>query len=335
MTKNKLDFFENPDNWLEAHPGLNHSSNLGFMNSRIRWFPDEDRDPYTVNKYAYRSKEFEKNADLLFAGCSITYGEGVAESAIWGNVVASKLNLKAFNLGMPGASVHFIVNNLFNYFQEFGNPKNLFCIFPDFLRMEMYSDYSHMRSDLDITKDKELSGYQNYHLLLFPNNPYAKISKQPHVASEVIPKELALSLSIQHIKYLEMYCAEAGINFLWGTWHEDQENYIIKNNLLSKNFVDLKNNLWHKESKDSKKSLVHKNVEDRYACRKDLKECKNLEACHETEKNIYGKNFDLAFDTDLEDFDSMPGHVGAHTHIHWAEEFIKKIGTLKQEKDMV
>ena len=81
--------------------------------------------------------------------------------------------------------------------------------------------------------------------------------------------------------------------------------------------------------------MVHKNVEDRYACRKDLKECKNLEACHETEKNIYGKNFDLAFDTDLEDFDSMPGHVGAHTHIHWAEEFIKKIGTLKQEQDMV
>ena len=325
MIKNKLNFFENPDNWREAFPGVDHCSNVDWMNSRIVWFPEDGTNSYKVNKHQYRSKEFEKDADLLFAGCSITYGEGVVEPAIWGNLVASKLNLKGFNLGIPGGSVHFIVNNLFNYFQEFGNPKNLLCIFPDFLRMEMYSDYSHMRSDLDITKDKELSGYQNYHLLLYPNNEYAKISKQPHVASEIIPKELTLSLSIQHIKFLEMYCLEAGINFLWGTWHEEQENYILKNNLLFKNFIDLRNNLFHKEKKDLRKSLLHKTVTERDVCRKDLNPCKNLEVCHENEKTLYGKNFDLAFDTDVENLNLKQGHVGAHTHIHWAEEFIKSM----------
>jgi hypothetical protein len=322
-----MNFFQNPDNWKEASFKIQEGCDPSWPTKNIAWLPDENKNPYVVNSHAYRSPEFEKNADLLYAGCSITYGEGVVESGIWGNIISSKLNMKAFNMGMPGGSVHFIVNNLFNYFKQFGNPKNLICMFPDFLRMEMYSNYSHMRSDLNSTRGKYLSGYQNYHLLLNESDPYAKISKQPHIASEVIPKELALSLSLQHIKFLEMYCFEAGINFLWGTWAEEEETYILKNELEFKNFVNLKNNLWHKEIKDQRKSLVHKSTNERDLCRRLLEPCKNLEICHEDEKNIYGKNFDLAFDIGMKNLQFRHGHVGVHQHIHWAEEFIKKMKT--------
>ena len=56
--------------------------------------------------------------------------------------------------------------------------------------------------------------------------------------------------------------------------------------------------------------------------------CKNLETCHEYEKKIYGKNFDLAFDTHPDRLNTKHGHVGAHQHIHWAEEFISRMETL-------
>ena len=177
MIKNKLNFFENADNWREAFPGVDHCSNVDWMNSRITWFPEDGTNSYKVNKHQYRSKEFEKDADLLFAGCSITYGEGVVEPAIWGNIIASKLNMNAFNIGISGASVHLIVNNLFNYFKEFGNPKNLICMFPDFLRMQMYSNSAHMKSDSDNNTIKHLKQHRSYHLLLNLNDEYAKISK--------------------------------------------------------------------------------------------------------------------------------------------------------------
>lgn len=323
-----VNFFKNDNNWQESSFKIRPGTALEHHTKNIAWLPNEDSSPYINNSMSFRSKEFERDAELLFAGCSITYGEGVVEQAIWGNVIASKLKMKAFNMGMSGASVHFIVNNLFNYFKEFGHPKNLICMFPDFLRMEMYSDSSHMRSDSFFRGDKHMAGYTSYHLLLHPQDEYARISKQPHLASNIIPKELAMALSIQHIKFLEMYCLEAGINLLWGTWSEEEESYILKNQLPFKNFVYLKNDLWHKMAKDNRKSLIHKSTDERNNCIQSMDPCKNLETCHEEEKKIYGKNFDLAFDTHADRLNIKHGHVGAHQHIHWAEEFIKRMEIL-------
>lgn len=322
-----MSFFNDVWNWNEARNEIIGGPNIEHVNNRIKWTPEGKTELYSVNKYSYRSKEFEKNADLLFSGCSMTYGEGVVEDGIWGNIVASRLNMQAFNLGASGASVQFIVNNLFNYFKEFGNPKNLLCLFPDFLRMEMYSDGAHMYSGKDSrspgAEGDHIRGKQNYHLLLNINEEYAKISKQPHDANEIIPKELPFALSLQYIKFLEMYCFEAGINFLWGTWVEEQEDYIINNNLGFKNFVYLKNNLWHQEVPDTRRVLIHKNKKERDWCRDKRKPCDSSENCHELEKNKYGKNFDFAFDTDAEKLNSHYGHYGAHIHIHWAESFIE------------
>jgi hypothetical protein len=322
-----MNFFNDHWLWGEARPGLVYGPQASHVNDRIVWYPDNNKDLYSVNKYFYRSKEFENNADLVFSGCSMTYGEGVVEEGIWGNLVASSLNLKAFNLGSSGGSVQFIVNNLFNYFKEFGNTKNLLCVFPDFLRMEMYSDLEHMTSKKDFNKPGESSpkGKINYHLLLNEDVEYAKISKQPHDANEIIPKELPFALSLQYIKFLEMYCDEAGINFLWGTWVEEQEEYILNNNLLFKNFISLKNDLWHQREEDQRKIFVHKNKTERDLCINIGKNCKRSESCHESEKIKYGDNFDLAFDTDINNLKHNYGHYGAHKHIHWAEEFVKNM----------
>jgi hypothetical protein len=326
-----MSIFSDDWNWNEARPGLVGGPQIQHAYDRIAWYPNENKDVYSVNKYSYRSKEFESNADLVFSGCSMTYGEGVVEEAIWGNLVASSLNIKAFNLGASGASVQFIVNNLFNYFKEFGNPKNLLCLFPDFLRMEMYSEGSHMSSSKDGRRPGSPKintlGKQNYHLLLNEHEDYARISQQPHDANNIIPKELPFALSLQYIKFLEMYCKESGINFLWGTWVEEQEDYIINNKLSFKNFIPLKNNLWHQKIEDSRRIFIHKNKIEKDLCMDTGKPCQNQEICHQSEKIKYGNNFDLAFDTDINNLNSQYGHYGAHKHIHWAEEFIKQMST--------
>ena len=74
--------------------------------------------------------------------------------------------------------------------------------------------------------------------------------------------------------------------------------------------------------------LIHKSTDERNNCIQSMDPCKNLETCHEYDKKIYGKNFDLAFDTHPDRLNIKHGHVGAHQHIHWAEEFIKRMEIL-------
>ena len=90
---------------------------------------------YSLNSKGYRSTEFSKDTDLIFAGCSYTYATGLQDEYIWGNILADSLKMSRSNLGMEGWSTQAIVKNLFAYFEEYGNPKILVCLFPDLQRM--------------------------------------------------------------------------------------------------------------------------------------------------------------------------------------------------------
>lgn len=183
---------------------------------------------YMQNAYGFRSNNFIKNEDLVFSGCSITYGMGIPEQDIWGYKIAKDKNISSANLAVPGDSVQGIVLNLFAYFKKFGNPKNLFCLMPSFDRMKypMNSDWNKIwGSTLEPWKNA-LEDQTHWKFKIIDLGKKKKFLKLPADYHKTIPPDLAFSEAISYLHMLESYCISNNINFKWATWDKDVEDLI-------------------------------------------------------------------------------------------------------------
>lgn len=103
-------------------------------------FPDYDmKDFYKLNSLDLRSDEFKTEHDgkhVVFAGCSMTAGEGLPEQFLWPKKVYNKLSQEHkmsgyFNIAFPGATTIDIIIQIFKYMKLYGNPEMIFVCFPD------------------------------------------------------------------------------------------------------------------------------------------------------------------------------------------------------------
>ena len=160
MHKDKKEY-ENPDLYNAILFKENKNFNISEKNKNLM-YTNKLRDditkyttrPYRINGIDYitnskdfRSPEFKKNTDLLIAGCSFTYGVGIPQEFMWAEIVAKDLNLSHANLSMPGDSVVGQVKKIFAYFKEYGHPKFLCALFPDFGRFLYPQNKNHFVSD--------------------------------------------------------------------------------------------------------------------------------------------------------------------------------------------
>lgn len=322
-------FVNHEFNWMNARSRFiagDSEYDLKRKTDNLFWMPDGIDSPYATNSMGYRSDEFLENRDMVFSGCSQTWGDGVLSDGIWGNILSKSINIKSYNLGLGGKSTQFIVQNLISFFKKYGNPKILFCLFPEFTRMEMKSDFEFMMSK----NSPPYKGKNTYSLIPYAMNPNKNIkySKMPHVAEEIIPSELAFSISIDYIKMLEIYCKLNNIKLFWGTWDPFQDDYLNKNiNTLDfENYVYLRQDNWEKRIQDDYVMNFH---EDGILCSERVKgPCILDKKCHENLKINYGKNFDFAMDSDVKN--KIWGHMPIHSHIHIAEYFEE---ALKNDKN--
>jgi hypothetical protein len=288
---------------------------------------------YTVinsetNSFGFAGSEFKEAADIVALGCSFTFGQGVYPGSAWPNHIEKYLNKKVHNLGAPAKGVPFNINSFFDYVNEFGNPKYVLCLFPNFTRIEMVSRSHDTRpSKKHITSGKLPELYEDekiiqYSLSLpisYDSKP--KYFKSPLLAEEVIPQEFAHTISIQYIKMLEAYCNTNNIVLLWTTWMNEQNSW-IKNNIektFFRNFIYLNNLEFHSREEDERKDILCdiKHEPD--------KKCYTESNCHQKEKDLYGKNFMLADDWENYKDINIKGHWGVHRHLHVAEMFLRGI----------
>lgn len=305
-----------------------------------------DDDPgreYRVNSYGYRGGEFSKKSNLLVAGCSFTYGMGIPEERIWGNVVEKTLALStSSSVSRPGASISWIVEKLFGYFYEFGNPEYLVCLFPDAHRFVVPLDGVILEGDPSAKNPKGEVGTHGIGGQRFFNaqakHPSVlkeiKYLKRPYNIRELYTPELGLYEAIRSIRLLEQYCSQTGIKLIWSTWDGAFSSYLNKINkvesLKFENFFDL-NIVVHKSLEPGNyKYLVYNdslhNPDSQYfECLRlhNARNCSCPANCHQDLIEQYGeKNFHIGTDSGRgEEY----AHPGIHAHAHYAERFIEEL----------
>lgn len=321
---NKLEEFVNDEfNWQNAKSKVFDASdytNLEQKTSQLYWMPEGVASPYNTNSMGYRTDEFIEKRDLLFAGCSQTWGDGVVYDGIWGNILSKSLDVKSYNLGSGGKSVQFIVQNLIAFCKQYGNPKVIFCLFPEFTRMEMKSSVDFMTSKFG---QREPYGKQTYNLVPMADpNKEIRYSKIPHSAEEMIPSELPFSISLDYIKMLELYCKLNKIKLFWGTWDRFQDKYLNKNieSMDFENYVYLRQDKWERRIHDDYVTFFHETGQ----CPEGLQgPCTSHDRCHQEFEDIYKGNFNSSMDSDYKN--KVWGHLPVHQHLHIAQYFEKAL----------
>ena len=185
------------------------------LNKDRMYFDLNDNIAKRINVDGHRGPDFIKNVDILFAGCSQTYGLGVKDGTIWGELVSKDLGLKYNNVSYRGGSVMQIVYNIFNYFEKYGNPKYILCAFPSFARTHVFIDSKILTSSphnklLEKAYGSDKGPYRALHLS--KNNKYIKL---PAKVEEVFPNEHRVWVNLMFISMLETYCHSNNIKLLW------------------------------------------------------------------------------------------------------------------------
>lgn len=120
--------------------------NIYFINKALKEFGLSAYDMFKINSHGLRSDEFTATHDglhILFAGCSITFGDGMFEEYIWARKVYDMISSQEktsgyYNVGVPGFNHSQIYLQIFTYIEKFGNPDYLFINFPDLKRLISY-----------------------------------------------------------------------------------------------------------------------------------------------------------------------------------------------------
>ena len=100
------------------------------------------KDFYVINSYGFRSEEFyseHEGKHVLFAGCSVTFGDSMFIEDSWAKVLYNKLaetnSLSGYyNIGMPSASITDVASLLRTYIELIAIPDVVFINLPAIIR---------------------------------------------------------------------------------------------------------------------------------------------------------------------------------------------------------
>ena len=313
----------------------------------------DEENEYITNSYGYRGPEFKSDLDILAIGCSQTYGIGVPEEGTWPAFLAKKTGMSYANLSAPGASIEWLVHSTFSYVHEFGPPKIIAALFPDFFRMEivMNSDINQSRTvsmrdwnaqgiDPSFAKGVITSSY------IDPDLKWrAKLSKRPFPIEDTVPAEEPIFRSFKLIMMLERYCEALGIELLWSGWSDDVSRFLVEYEGTDY-YPNYAFNCWGLHEWESHFKEIPKTKDDPEGIkdRKIVHDPANA-SCMLLEEDVESSNSDVyctcVVDCHSEYIDQFSdsfyhgtdrhtrglgnSHMGVHKHLHIADDFYDKL----------
>lgn len=275
-------------------------------NKNNMFFEEHDGIHKRINSNGHRGPEFIKNVDILFSGCSQTFGQGVEDGTIWGEIVAKELGLTYNNLSYRAGSAMQCILNIFNYCKKYGNPKYILCAFPPLIRTYIFID-----SEFITSKPHDHLLRQRYGSDLGPYRAMEVAKKDTYIkmpakVNQVFSNEYRVWINLMFISMLEAYCNSNNIKLLWTNWVDVYNNENKLMNTEFNNYFILEEN-WDQTIDPKETDLSQYNK------------------CHQDIKSKYNNFFDRGTDWEYQKHTNILGHWGAHTHIHVAENFIKEI----------
>jgi hypothetical protein len=202
----------------------------------------DDRVKYSLNNYGHRSDDFKtlEGHNILFAGCSQTFGIGLPDNFRWSKILHNRLKKDSeafYCLSFPGAGFDKIVHNILKFCNEFGNPNSIFICFADYTRQIVF--------------DKE------------ENKLIGKIFidyKTGNIKQDCLPEDLMFKAQMAY-RVLEIYCFQNNINLVSTSWSGETSkrmSYIFpktfksfsKNDKINKHLEDIVMQKNDKEYKD-------------------------------------------------------------------------------------
>lgn len=261
---------------------------------------------YKLNSRNYRSPEFEAGTELVTLGCSQTFGCGVPQDEMWPAKLAEYMGVSYANLANVGSNPREQVHRFYAYVEEFGLPKYVALLMPE------YSRYLYpLRYDVNTVNGyypEDSGGWgSSVESVVLPKPPYgemdaayyAKYSKRPHDLAEVLSYEWPFYETMMSIYNLSVFCRAAGVSLVYGTWDDDLEKILI----------------------DKKSSYPHiSRFELREFVDISLRELDRI-GCHSDYVTEYGENWSRGMDGDE---NGHGRHMGIHYHWHIARAFLDK-----------
>lgn len=294
---------------------------IGFYTNKggeAKYIKEKDpRHEYIHNSWGCRDVEFDGPVDVLAAGCSMTYGQGIPIEYRWSSILKEKLEVTTATLAVPGWSTQSMVNAVMNYISKYGKPKAVALWLPDFFRV----DYVTNKDLLVINKNK--SNYEEEEQaigLVFSAIGHIKdtprMSKKPHLHEDVLNSETTAFLAGQSLRFLVEYCKEAGIKLVYSTWDIGTHQLIsYVNSLYQEQGVDTPEYPYYPAGDLSGYIDIGHYLETN----QDLAKL----SCHSELKEITDYCFDWGTDEDQ--------HVGAHMHAHVAEKVAEALSAVLKD----
>jgi len=196
---------------------------------------------YNLNKFGFRSKtlkKFDKNEiNILYSGCSNTWGNGVFEEEMWSTILTNKMQIlypnkiiNANNIAYPGASIKAIIKNLLGVIQITGNPDYIFISFPNVSRDLSYSKgYGYF-----------INCFLQSFIHLNPNETSIKYNQNFSYENNLLTATTMIFL-------LEEFCKSSNIKLVWTEWEESDDEIFKKINF--NNYLKINKNYENKAIK--------------------------------------------------------------------------------------
>lgn len=211
---------------------------------------------YFINQQGFRSSHFDtldrNKVNILFGGCSWTFGEGLPEEHTWVRLLTDKMDTihpdkraTYHNTGYMGSSISLIVKNLIGFCKQYGDPEYMFVCFPDVARSIYWSEY------------------QERYIKMFPsiNQFRQKMSPEQAEYSKNYIHENNIMYAADYIRYLEDYCKWKGIKLLWNTWHAGELEMWYQ--IGFENLIDMQHGeTWRPSYWDQSRPFPHENVKN-------------------------------------------------------------------------
>ena len=186
---------------------------------------------YKLNKDLFRSihfDEFDKNKNnMLFSGCSSTFGIGLPDECLWSSMVLKEINAdESFNSSFFGHSIDIIIKNIMSFISKFGSPKIILICFPETSRI--------------VKNDNGLYKVLNPNTNKYPEDSYK--SRKKYYKNYDYKENLYYFSSLIHM--LELFCKQANIKLLWTSWSINDLNLFKDINFSNFVMPDQKSNYY-------------------------------------------------------------------------------------------